>query len=108
MAGQYNIRFVQGSDLRRNITVRAGGELWVFSGRLLRMQARPVPGGEIVFDASDGNGRLVAGNPPTTLVLAASGAVTGLIPVGSYAFDIWVDSTPLLAGSFIVDPRVTV
>lgn len=107
MAGQYNIRFAQGSDLKRNFTVRAGGDLWVFTGRSLRMQVRQQPGDPLVFEADNDNGRLVAGDPPTTLVLSASGAATGLIPVGSYAYDIWVDSYQLLAGLFTVDPRVT-
>ena len=70
------------------------------------MQVRPKPGGELILDCSNTNGRLVAGNPTTFLVLNVDSNVME-VPAGRYVHDIWVDGFQLLMGSFIVEPRVT-
>lgn len=111
LAGTYDMICEQGATFRRIISVvNSDDSLPDYSGSTARMQARPsVESATVILELTTENSGITLVD--NTLTLAITAADTAALPVGSYKYDLeiqtGVEVIRLVQGSFRVSPEVT-
>lgn len=111
LAGTYDIICEQGATFRRIISVvNADDSLPDYSGSTARMQVRPsVESATIIIELTTENDGITLED--NSLTLAITAADTADLPVGTYRYDLEIQTGAevirLVQGSFRVSPEVT-
>lgn len=111
LAGNYDIICEQGATFRRIISVvNADDSLPDYSSSTARMQVRPsVESATIILELNTENDGITLEDNSLTLAITATD--TAALPVGSYKYDLeiqtGVEVIRLVQGSFRVSPEVT-
>jgi len=111
LAGNYEIICEQGATFRRIISVvNADDSLPDYSGSTARMQVRPsVESATVIIELTTENSGITLVDNSLTLAITAGD--TAALPVGTYKYDLEIQTGAevirLIQGSFRVSPEVT-